>query len=112
MKNLYSKAFELYEEFKSTLPTQWYMESDFFRHSEDVMFEAYCDGWLSYGLKFITEFDHVILLISRYGGGECGAYSIDWGEAKAEIQDAIEDWLNTWGIDEDSINFEFIHIDD
>lgn len=112
MEKLYNKAFELYKEFKTTLPERWYIESDFFRHSEDIMFEAYCEGWLSYGLKFITEFDHVILLIGRYGGGECGAYSIDWSEAETEIQDAIENWLDTWSIDEDSINFEFIHIDD
>ena len=112
MEELCNKALELYNDFISSLPNNgWFMKQDFFRHSEDLMFEAYCEGWLSYGLKFITEFDHIILLISRYGGGECGAYSLDW-DPENEIKEAIENWLETWEIDDDSINFEFIHIDD
>lgn len=111
METLYDKALALYKEFESTLPEQWYMNMDFFSRSEEVMFEAFCQGWLSYGLRFITEFDNIILLICRYGGGECGAYSVEL-EPENEIKDAIEDWLDKWNIKEESINFEFIHLDD
>lgn len=111
MEELYNKALELYKDFKSSLPNRWFIRNDFFSRSEEIIFEAYCEGWLSYGLKYITEFDHIILLISRYGGGECGAYSVDW-DSENEIKEAIENWLETWEIDDDSINFEFIHIDD
>lgn len=111
MEELYSKAYELYKEFKKELPSRWYNKEDYFNHSDELQFEAYCDGWLSYGLKYITEFDNVILLICRYGGGECGAYSIT-PEPEKEIRYAIETWLNEFEINEDSINFEFIHLDD
>lgn len=78
--------------------------------SDELQFEAYCDGWLTYGAKFINEFDNLILLICRYGGGECYSMSIE--DAEYDIKYAIKRWIDEWNIDVGSINFEFIHLEE
>lgn len=109
MVELYNKAYELYKEFENQLPDEWYNIHDEIFRSREIQFEACCDGWLSYGLRFIADFDNIILLICRYSGGECGAYSV---LNKEEIYHSIEKWIEDNDVDEDSINFEFTHLYD